>query len=69
MIARVEKVGSGVETLPLRAQDVWQYDFDTLIQGNRMLQDTSIYLIHTTYTQTTELQRTHGEVQHIKFHI
>ena len=25
----------------------WQYEFDTLIQGNRMLQDTGIYLIHT----------------------
>ena len=25
----------------------WQYEFDTLVQGNRMLQDTGIYLIHT----------------------
>ena len=25
----------------------WQHEFDTLVQGNRMLQDTGIYLIHT----------------------
>ena len=39
-IARVQKAGSGVET-SLRTQDAWQYEFDTLIQGNGMLQGTS----------------------------
>lgn len=29
------------ETFSLRTQDAWEYEFDTLIQGNGMLQDTS----------------------------
>lgn len=43
MIARVQKAGSGVETFSLRTQDAWQYEFDTLIQGNAMLQGTRNY--------------------------
>lgn len=29
------------ETFSLRTQDAWEYEFDTLIQGNGMLQGTS----------------------------
>ena len=46
-IARVKKAssGSGVETFSLRTQDGWQYEFETLIQGNGMLQGTCNYIL------------------------
>ena len=46
-IARVKKAssGSGVETFSLRTQDAWQYEFETLIQGNGMLQGTCNYIL------------------------
>ena len=45
-IARVQKAsGSGVETFSLRTQDAWQYEFDTLIRGNGMLQGTCNYMM------------------------
>lgn len=40
-IARVQKAGSGVDSFSLRTQDAWQYEFDTLIRGNGMLQGTN----------------------------
>ena len=46
-IARVKKAssGSGVETFSLQTQDTWQYEFETLIQGNGMLQGTCNYIL------------------------
>ena len=46
-IARVKKPSSGsdVETFSLRTQDAWQYEFETLIQGNGMLQGTCNYIL------------------------
>lgn len=32
------------ETFSLRTQDAWEYEFDTLIQGNGMLQGNCVML-------------------------
>ena len=44
-IARVQKAGSRVANFSLRTQDAWNYESDTLIRGNRMLQCTSNYVM------------------------
>ena len=46
-IARVKKAssGSGVENFSLQTQDAWQYEFETLIQGNEMLQGTCNFIL------------------------